>query len=107
VGVNQTKLKAGFRRLIGKTIHQYVMHCRMERASDLLLTGDYPVAEGLVGYEYTANFTAAFKRTFGRVPKRWVKTQAAANWCKRPLPASSNSGVFRFNYPKFLAHLWF
>jgi AraC family transcriptional regulator, transcriptional activator of the genes for pyochelin and ferripyochelin receptors len=81
VGVNQTKLKAAFRQVIGKTIYEYILHCRMERACELLLTGDYRVTEVAyrVGYEYPANFTAAFKRMYGLLPKRWVKSRTGEN----------------------------
>jgi AraC-like DNA-binding protein len=77
VGVNQTKLKAAFRQVIGKTIYEYILHCRMEHACELLLTGDYRITEVAyrVGYEYPANFTAAFKRMYGLLPKRWVKSR--------------------------------
>lgn len=73
VGVNQTKLKAGFREVIGVTIYDYIAQRRMERAADLLLTKNYKVAEVayMVGYEYPANFTCAFKRHFGRLPRSW------------------------------------
>jgi AraC family transcriptional activator of pyochelin receptor len=70
VGVNQTKLKAVFREAVGLTIYHYILKCRMERAAELLLTGDYAVAEVAfdVGYDYPANFTHAFKRFHGRLP---------------------------------------
>jgi AraC-like DNA-binding protein len=71
VGVNQTKLKAGFREAIGMTIYDYILKCRMDRAADLLSTGDYAIAEVAyeVGYNYPANFTHAFKKVYGRLPR--------------------------------------
>lgn len=62
---------------MGKTIYDYVLQCRMEHACELLLTGDYSVAEVAyrVGYDYPANFTAAFRRVYGRLPREWVKNQ--------------------------------
>ncbi|UTP41612.1 AraC family transcriptional regulator [Phenylobacterium sp. LH3H17] len=73
VGVNQTKLKKGFRELFGETVYDYVIRCRMDQASELLLSKNYSVSEVayLVGYEYPANFTSAFKRHFGELPKAW------------------------------------
>ena len=52
------------------TIYEYILKCRMERAEELLLTGDYGVAEVAyeVGYDYPANFTHAFRRFHGRLP---------------------------------------
>jgi AraC-like DNA-binding protein len=71
VGVNKTKLKASFKQLVGLTIREFIQKCRMERASELLLSGAHDVAAvaHMVGYEYAANFTHAFKRHFGYLPK--------------------------------------
>jgi AraC-like DNA-binding protein len=73
VGINQTKLKAGFRELVGTSIYKYIQQCRMERASELLLAGNTSIAEigYLVGYEHPANFTSAFRRHFGYLPRSW------------------------------------
>lgn len=75
VGINQTKLKARFREAVGVTIYDYIVQRRMERACDLLLTRNYNVAEVayMVGYEYPANFTCAFKRHFGCLPRNWKR----------------------------------
>ncbi len=75
LGINQTKLKAGFRAVLGLTVYQYVLERRMEVASELLLTREHNVTEIAyrVGYEYPANFSYAFKRHFGRLPHAWTK----------------------------------
>jgi AraC-like DNA-binding protein len=75
VGLNQTKLKASFRETLGFTIYDYILERRMERAAEMLLTGDYAVAQVAyaVGYDYPANFTAAFKRYFGQLPRTWKR----------------------------------
>jgi AraC-like DNA-binding protein len=71
VGLNQTKLKAGFREVTNLTIYSYITKCRMERAADLLLNGNYGIAEVAyeVGYDYPANFTSAFKKFYGKLPR--------------------------------------
>lgn len=71
VGVNRTKMKSGFKELFGCTIYEYVLKCRMERARELLLKGDRQIAwiAEEVGYAYPANFTHAFKKYFGYLPK--------------------------------------
>jgi AraC-like DNA-binding protein len=71
VGLNQTKLKAGFREVTKLTIYSYITKCRMERAADLLLNGNYGIAEVAyeVGYDYPANFTSAFKKFYGKLPR--------------------------------------
>lgn len=74
VGVNQTKLKAGFRKLTGMSIYQYVVGCRMQRAAHLLATQDYAVAEVAyrVGYAHPTNFTHAFKHYHGMLPRAFA-----------------------------------
>lgn len=73
IGMSRTKLKAGFKELLGQTIYQYVLDCRMARAAQLLADGNRSVQEVSysVGYEYPANFTCAFKRYFGYLPRAW------------------------------------
>lgn len=75
LGINQTKLKAGFKEVLGRTIYRYILERRMELASELLLTHDHNVTEIAyrVGYEYPTNFSYAFKRHFGYLPRAWTK----------------------------------
>lgn len=75
VGTNQTKLKAGFRQVTGLTLYDFVLKCRMERAVELLVTGDFSIAEVAyrVGYEYPTNFTYAFRKYHGRLPRTWIR----------------------------------
>jgi AraC-like DNA-binding protein len=77
IGLNRTKLKERFRETLGFTIYEYILQRRMERAAELLVSGDYGVAQVAyaVGYEYPANFTAAFKRHFGELPRAWKRRQ--------------------------------
>ncbi len=73
VGINQTKLKSSFKRVVGMTVYNFIIQRRMQRAADLLLTDDYSISEVsyLVGYDYPANFSFAFKKHFGVLPKAW------------------------------------
>lgn len=75
VGINQTKLKAGFKQVLGLTIYQYILERRMTVASELLRARDHNVTEIAyrVGYEYPTNFTYAFKKRFGCLPRAWKK----------------------------------
>jgi AraC-like DNA-binding protein len=77
-GINQTKLKAGFREVTGKTIYDFILARRMERASELLLAGEHSVTEVayIVGYRYPANFTCAFKKHYGHLPRSMRKRPA-------------------------------
>ncbi|MGH8249879.1 MAG: helix-turn-helix transcriptional regulator [Steroidobacteraceae bacterium] len=71
LGLNQRKLKMGFKQLFGTPIFQYTQNLRLEKALQLLHTGDYSVREvaDAVGYGYSKNFTTAFKRRYGVSPK--------------------------------------
>jgi AraC-like DNA-binding protein len=73
VGMNQTKLKAGFKQLLSVTVYEYILQARMEAAARMLIERDLSVAEiaHRVGYEYPANFSCAFKRYYGRLPREW------------------------------------
>jgi AraC-like DNA-binding protein len=76
VGLSQTKLKVRFRAAVGKPIYGYVLERRMEHAAHLLATGEHSVAEVayLVGYDYPANFSIAFRRFHGRAPRAFRRT---------------------------------
>lgn len=70
VGVNETKLKAGFRRLFGDTVFGVLRRERMEEAHRLLRTRRYGVSEVAlrVGYANPSKFAAAFRARFGLRP---------------------------------------
>ena len=75
IGLNRTKLKEGFRETLGVTIYEYILQRRMERAAEMLVSGEHGVAQVAyaVGYDYPSNFTAAFKRHFGELPRSWKR----------------------------------
>lgn len=70
VGINQTKLKSGFKQLFGTTVFGYLTDIRMEKARLLILSEKKNVGEvaDLVGYQHPHHFAAAFKRKFGYSP---------------------------------------
>lgn len=70
VGINQTKLKMGFKTLYQKTIFGYLQTFRMNEARRYLLDSQLPIEQiaQLVGYQNVSNFSAAFKRTQGMSP---------------------------------------
>lgn len=71
VGTNETKLSQAFRTVFGMTIFEYVRSRRMEEARRLLREGNLSITEIAfeVGYEYSCNFSVAYKRHFGITPK--------------------------------------
>jgi len=69
-GLNEFKLKEGFRKLYGTSPHRLLTELRMRRAWELLETGcQVAQAAYRVGYRHPANFSAAFTRFHGRTPK--------------------------------------
>jgi AraC-like DNA-binding protein len=70
VGINQMKLKTGFKELFQTTVFGYLSDLRMEEAKRLLLDEHLSVAEvaDKVGYKHPHHFTVAFKKKFGLTP---------------------------------------
>ena len=70
VGINEAKLMHAFKQLFGQTIFDFTQSLRMDKAKGLLETTDLSITEIAfeVGYEYSSNFTTAFKRHFGITP---------------------------------------
>lgn len=70
VGINQTKLKTGFKTLFGSTVFGYLQDIRMHQAKRYLLDTQLSIQEigMLSGYQNTSNFSIAFKKTYGYPP---------------------------------------
>ncbi len=70
VGLNELKLKQGFRSLYGTSVFGYLRAHRMETARRLLAQRELSVTEVAlrVGYANPSKFAAAFRRHFGVVP---------------------------------------
>jgi AraC-like DNA-binding protein len=80
VGLNDHKLKAGFRRLFGTTVFGYLHRQRMERARELLDGRRLSVAEvaAMVGYANPSHFAAAFRRAYGVPPRSYLGDRSRA-----------------------------
>lgn len=70
LGLNEAKLMRDFKQLFGQTIFDFTQNIRMDAAKSLLETTSKSITEIAfdVGYEYSSNFTTAFKRRFGVPP---------------------------------------
>lgn len=70
VGLDDCKLKWGFRQLFGTTVFGYLREYRMERARHLLATAQMNVTEVAytVGYNSLPSFSKAFRKRFGSSP---------------------------------------
>ncbi|MBV6646086.1 MAG: helix-turn-helix transcriptional regulator [Cyclobacteriaceae bacterium] len=70
VGMNEFKLKRGFKEMFGTTIFNYLTTRRLHLAKQYLSDTEKTVAEvaDLLGYSSPQHFNGAFKKTFGYSP---------------------------------------
>lgn len=70
VGLNDFKLKKGFKELFGYTVFGYLHELRMQEATRLLQDRRRSISEvaEYCGYEYVQHFNTAFKKKFGLTP---------------------------------------
>lgn len=70
VGINEFKLKKGFKHVFNTTIFEYLRNLRLETAMGLIKQGDMTIARIAfeVGYHNPAHFAGAFRRRFGVNP---------------------------------------
>lgn len=75
VGMNEFKLKNGFRELFGNGVYEYLRTERMLEARQLLSEGGRNVKEvaALTGYKSVNSFIKAFKKKFGETPGGYRK----------------------------------
>jgi AraC-like DNA-binding protein len=72
VGLNDYKLKSGFRQLFGTTVFGYLYQQRMKQAHELLQSSEANVTEiaNQVGYTSLSAFSNAFKKFYGISPSQ-------------------------------------
>ncbi|MEC4051170.1 AraC family transcriptional regulator [Myroides odoratimimus] len=73
VGLNDYKLKKGFKEVYNTTVFGYVYQLRMEYAHKLLRNTTIPIKEiaHYCGYEHVQHFTSAFKRMYQTTPAKY------------------------------------
>jgi AraC-like DNA-binding protein len=71
VGLNESKLKKLFHEFFDDTIYGVLLKIRMELAYQMLEKDcrHISVVADMVGYGYLSNFSTAFSRYFGILPK--------------------------------------
>ncbi|MGX5818621.1 helix-turn-helix transcriptional regulator [Chitinophaga lutea] len=71
-GLNEFKLKKGFKQLFGYTVFGYVQDMKMKLARRLLTGRQLNVSEvaDKLGYSSPNHFSAAFKKIYGFTPSR-------------------------------------
>ncbi|MDZ7960271.1 MAG: AraC family transcriptional regulator [Aulosira sp. DedQUE10] len=75
VGLNDFKLKCGFRQVFGTSAFKYLHDYRLEKAKQLLVSGEMNVAEVAfrVGFDSRSYFALAFRKKFGLNPKQYFQ----------------------------------
>jgi AraC-like DNA-binding protein len=73
-GISVSKLKRDFKQVFGLPPFEYYQKLRMNRARDLLLSGDYTVKEVgySLGYANLSNFSYAFRKEFSVLPSEVI-----------------------------------
>jgi AraC family transcriptional activator of pyochelin receptor len=71
-GLNEFKLKRGFKSLFGTTVFEYLIDLKMNYARQMLLNTSCTIFEVAytLGYSEPYNFSKAFKKHFGYVPSQ-------------------------------------
>lgn len=79
VGLNDYKLKVGFREVFGTTVFGYLHQYRMEQAKRLLDQRQMGVKEvgQYLGYSNPRCFADAFKKQFGMSPRAYITQKTA------------------------------
>lgn len=74
VGINDRKLKQGFRQVFGTTVFGYLHDYRMEQARLLLIEQKLAIAlvAHTVGYSHLSHFATAFRKKFGVNPSTYL-----------------------------------
>lgn len=73
VGLNERRLKEGFRFAIGKSVHTFLRTTRLNAAAELLTSGSSVTeAAYAVGFENLSHFSKAFREEKGVLPSRYA-----------------------------------
>jgi AraC-like DNA-binding protein len=75
VGLNENKLKHGFRQIFGNSVYAYLQDHRMQAAAEMLARGEDSVTNIAlaVGYANPAHFSKIFRRYFGVSPSHYAR----------------------------------
>lgn len=75
IGLNEFKLKKGFKEVFGISVHAYVIQKRLEIAKTLLGGDSLSVSEVAcrIGYGNVSHFASAFRKQYGINPGSYIK----------------------------------
>lgn len=74
-GLNEFKLKVGFKQVYGNTVYGYLNDLRMETARTMLEGHRHQVKEVAfaIGYNNPSHFISAFKKKYGVTPNKYME----------------------------------
>jgi AraC family transcriptional regulator, transcriptional activator of the genes for pyochelin and ferripyochelin receptors len=75
-GLNNYKLKSGFKKLFGVSVREYQVQLKIEHAKKLLITTNEKISSiaYALGYEHADNFSAEFKKRVGVGAREWRRS---------------------------------
>jgi AraC-like DNA-binding protein len=75
-GINEFKLKTGFKALYGQPVFDFLTEHRMKMAMELMESNNYSIGEiaHRCGYNHPTNFCAAFRRRYHIRPSDYRKS---------------------------------
>ncbi|MBM2769230.1 helix-turn-helix transcriptional regulator [Burkholderia anthina] len=68
-GLNQLKIKRGFKAMFGSSVYALFQRERMEQARHLLQRHSVTETASMLGYSNLSHFSAAFRKQFGLLPR--------------------------------------
>lgn len=81
-GVSRSVLQRRFRRVLGRSVHEELVSCRLRRAMKLLAETTLPVAEiaEVAGFNHAEYLGVVFKERTGRTPAAYRRTIARTGY---------------------------
>lgn len=75
IGLNEFKLKTGFKEVYGNTVYGFVLDYKLETARAMLESRQHKINEIAfhIGYSNPSHFISAFKKKYGITPKQYTK----------------------------------
>jgi AraC family transcriptional activator of pyochelin receptor len=77
VGLNEFRLKSGFREVYGNTVFGFLLDYKLEKSRVMLESDQYKINEVAyaLGYTNPSHYIAAFKKKYGLTPKKYLSNK--------------------------------
>ena len=77
VFMSTSKLKTLFKEVYGFTLYDYYNKNRLQRAKEMLVTGQYSIKQAgcEIGFSNLSHFAKAFKKEYGVLPRDMVRAR--------------------------------